>query len=294
MRKRATELVFVAASWSAVIGLLLIVGALLVFLAQRASDAVGPGMVFGDADWWPAIIGRAPVFGGLWPAIAGTISLVVLSSLLSLPLGTATGIYLSEYAGDRVKRVLGVLVDVLAGIPSIVMGLFGFLVILLLRRTIAPDVTTGFIVAAGCLALLVLPYTIRVTAGSIDSLDEEVRLLGPSLGMSRTGSLVAVILPSASKGILSGAILSIGRAAEDTAVIMLTGAVATAGSSWPSGPLAKFEALPFRIFVTAAEHNTAEELNAGFAAALVLVGLTAALFSVAYVFERSLHRRWSQ
>jgi phosphate transport system permease protein len=170
------------------------------------------------------------------------------------------------------------------------MGLFGFGLILLLRRTIAPSANTGLVLAAACLALLVLPYVIRTTQIALEGLDEDLRLVGPALGWTRWQTIRHVLLPGASRGVLGGVMLSIGRAAEDTAVIMLTGAVWNAGL--PAGLTERFEALPFRIYVTAAEYRGAEELAQGFGCTLVLLLLTATLLVVAYLFQRGVEAQW--
>lgn len=290
--RRQTDLLLAAASWLAGVGVLFVVGALVAFLASRSAHLLSAELFFGDVTWHAAVFGGTRVFDGIWPAVAGTLTLVVLSSTAAIPLGVAAGIYISEYAGQRFRTVVTMMVDVLAGTPSIIMGLFGFSMILLLRQTFMPGATTGLLLAAACLALLVLPYMIRATQNAIEGLPLSLRLLGPSLGMSHTQAVTKILVPSASRGILSGAVLSLGRAAEDTAVIMLTGAVATAGGRGPQSLTTKFEALPFSIFVTAAEHNTVEELNVGFAMALVLLVLTASLFTGSLFLQRSLERRW--
>ncbi|MDA3936236.1 MAG: ABC transporter permease subunit [Actinomycetota bacterium] len=291
--RRWREKLLISASWVAALGVLAVVGVLVMFLVVRSANVLGPTLLFGDVPWTQAVFAGARVFDGIWPAVAGTLILVALSAGIAIPLGVAAGVHLSEYAGPRFRASVTLVVDVLAGIPSIVMGLFGYSMILLLRKTIAPEAKTGLLLAAACIALLVLPYMIRATQSALGGLPMRIRLLGPSLGMSQTQTLHRVLIPAASRGILSGAILSVGRAAEDTAVIMLTGAVATAGGRGPQDIMAKFEALPFKIFVTAAEHNTAAELDQGFGAALVLLALTATLFVGAYMLQRSLERRWT-
>jgi phosphate transport system permease protein len=99
-----------------------------------------------------------------------------------------------------------------------------------------------------------------------------------------------VLLPLAGRGIVSGVILAIGRAAEDTAVILLTGVVTHAGI--PGSQVDKFEALPFRIYYLAAEHRNQQELDQGFATALVLLFLTVLLFLSAALLQRGVERRW--
>lgn len=263
---------------------------LLWFLVSRGMASIDPALFFGDTPWLEAMLGQRPVFGGIWPALVGTFSLVFLSSALSLPTGIASAIYLVEYASDRQRSLLGFMVDLLSGTPSIVMGLFGFTIILALRRTFLPEAGTGLLLAAACIALLILPYIIRTTESALESIPEHFRLLGPSLGLTRWQNISKVLLPLASRGILSGAILAIGRAAEDTAVILLTGVVAHAGIPGNLGD--KFEALPFRIYYLAAEHRNPQELDQGFATALVLLCLTGLLFLAAFCLQRSIESRW--
>jgi phosphate transport system permease protein len=288
--RRFGDAASVALAWVASLGLLVGVGLLLGLLLDRGGRTLGPTLLFGDVPVLDALLGRARVFEGIWPAAAGTLALVGLSSVIAIPLGVASGVYLSEYAGRRVRGLLDLGVDMLAGIPSVVMGLFGFALILLLRRTLAPHAETGLLLAAACIALLVLPYVIRTTQIALSGLDEDLRLVGPALGLTRWQAIRHVLLPAASRGILSGVMLSIGRAAEDTAVIMLTGAVWNAGL--PAGLTEKFEALPFRIYVTAAEYRNADELARGFGCTLVLLLLTTVLLVVSYVLQRGVEARW--
>jgi phosphate transport system permease protein len=172
------------------------------------------------------------------------------------------------------------------------MGLFGFTLVLFLRKTFLPEARTCLLLAAVCIGLLVLPYVIQTTQTSMEALPEYLRMLGPAMGLTKSQCIRHVLLPQASRGILSGVILSIGRASEDTAVILLTGAVARAGV--PQSLSDKFEALPFRIYYIAAEHRTAMELEQGYGSALVLLGLTGILFLLAFLLQRSAEKRWQK
>lgn len=288
--QRASDRLLAGWAWLSGGGVLLAVMLLLGFLVDRGIASIDLALFFGDTPWLEAALGKRPVFGGIWSALAGTFSLVVLSSLVAIPIGIASGIYLVEYASNRWRSLLGFMVDLLSGTPSIVMGLFGFTIILALRKTFLPGARTGLLLAAVCIALLILPYIIRTTESALDGIPENFRLLGPSLGLTRWQNMKKVLLPLASRGILSGAILAIGRAAEDTAVILLTGVVAHAGIPWSL--VDKFEALPFRIYYLAAEHRNQQELDQGFATALVLLFLTGLLFLSAVLLQRGVERRW--
>ena len=146
--------------------------------------------------------------------------------------------------------------------------------------------------SAGCLALLVLPHLIFMTQTTLEGLPAELRLSGLSLGFTPWQNMRHVLLPAAGRGILSGVILAVGRAAEDTAVILLTGVVANAGL--PSGLLGKYEALPFQIFYLASEARSEAELAQGFGAALILLLLTATLFLGAYYLKGTVTKLWEQ
>ncbi|MHB9074484.1 MAG: PstA family ABC transporter permease [Desulfobaccales bacterium] len=279
-------------SWLAVAATLGIVLLFLGLLGGRGLDTLNPALFFGKTPPWQAITGSLPVWHGIWPACVGTVALVLLAALLAIPLGLATGIYLAHYAGASWKKGFYLAVELLAGIPSILMGLFGFALILFLKKTVAPQANTCLFLSAGCLALLVLPYLIFMTQTTLESLPDELRLAGLSLGFTPWQNMVHILLPAASRGILSGVILAVGRAAEDTAVILLTGVVANAGL--PSGILDKYEALPFQIFYLASEARSEADLAKGFGAALILLFLTAALFLGAYFLKGAVTRSWDQ
>ena len=242
----------------AVLLLFFCVGGLLFFLLIKGVPALGSGLLFGETPALDAILGRQPVWDGLWPALAGSLCLISLTLCLALFPGIGCGIYLAEYAPPKVRAMAGAAVDMLAGTPSIVMGLFGFTLILFLRRTFLPEANTGLLLAALCLALLVLPVLIVSTREALGSVPQDLKLTALSLGFNRERRIRHVQLPAAASGILSGVILALGRCAEDTAVIMLTGVVANAGL--PAGLAAKFEALPFYIFYFTSEYQSQAEL----------------------------------
>lgn len=277
----------VLVAWFSACVTLALVAVFVSFLMYRGFHTLGVSLFFGNVPILAAIMGKVPVWHGIWPAVVGTLLLVLLSSALAVPLGLLSGIYLAEYAGGRWKEVLSFSIDLLAGTPSVIMGLFGFSLILLLRKTFAPHANLCLLLAAGCLAMLVLPYMIRTTQVALEGLPETTRLVGTSLGFTRWQNIRHVLLPASSKAVLSGVILSIGRAAEDTAVILLTGVVANAGL--PASLTDKFEALPFSIYYLAAEYRTPEELDRGFGAALVLLILTSLLFLGARFLQRTFH-----
>lgn len=274
---------------------LFVIGSFIVlfgFLFYHGMPVLGSDLFFGKTDPIDAITGSRPVWDGIWPAFAGTLYLVCLTMFFSLIPGIGCGIYLARYAKGRKKETLSVGVDLLAGVPSIVMGLFGFVLILFLRQTFAPDATTCISLAAFCLALLVLPALVVTTRASIESLPESLVITATALGFTENQMLRHIMIPAAGKGILGGIMLAMGRAAEDTAVIMLTGAVINSGL--PAGLGSKFQALPFLIYYTAAQYSDRNELLRAFGAAIVLLILSVGLLIAASVLQQAMEKRWKE
>lgn len=277
-------------SWSAALIVPAAVGAMLWHLCAEGGPVLGLELFFGDVPPFQAVLGQVPVWDGIWPAAAGTLSLLALTMALALFPGVGCGVYLACFAAPRAKRRLSVAIDLLAGVPSIVMGLFGFMLILLLRRLFAPEATTCLLLSAFCLALLVLPPLAITTQTVLEGLPGGLRLTGEALGLTPWQTARHLLLPAGGRGILGGVMLALGRAAEDTAVIMVTGAVANAGL--PAGLTAKYEALPFFIFYISAQYTDSSDLRRGFGAALVLLILSGALLLCAHVLQRNLERKW--
>lgn len=259
------------------------------YLLYQGLPAIGTALIFGQAEPLAAITGQVRVFEGLFPAILGTLSLVLLSTLLAVPTGVCAGVYLAEFARPGTKRVFGFIFDILAGIPSIVIGLFGFSLAIFVHHHFYNRIGPCLLVSALALAVLVLPYIVRSTQVSLEGLPASTRLTALVLGAGKLQNIVYVLVPGALSGITSGIILAVGRCAEDTAVILLTGVVATAGA--PSGLLAQFEALPFYIYYISNQYVDQAELARGYGACLILLGLCAGLFLLAYGVKRGLAYR---
>ena len=280
---RVQQCMVIVWAWSCAVILTSAVFAVIGFLIVRGAGALNLELIFGHTPAVDAILLRRPVFGGLFPAILGTLLLILLSVAFSLPVGLATGIYLAEYARGRVKSLLSLLFDVLAGIPSIVIGLFGFSLAIFLHQHLNGRIYPCLLISALALAFLVLPYLIRSTQAALESLPFQHRITAPVLGATRMQNIYHVLLPRASQNIAGGVVLAIGRCAEDTAVIMLTGAVATAGI--PRGLLEHFEALPFFIYYISSQYADPGELSQGYGAAIILLIVCLILFGLSKVIQ---------
>ncbi|MCL0076554.1 phosphate ABC transporter permease PstA [Dehalococcoidia bacterium] len=169
-------------------------------------------------------------YGGILPMIVGTLCIIAISTIVATPVAVASGIYLTEYAGTHpLSKIVTFGAEWLAGIPSIVFGLFGFAFFVVLLEW-------GFSILSGgmVLACMILNETIRTTQEAIKAVPGSYREASYALGATKWQTVSRVVLPSAAPGILTGVILGIGRAAGETAAIMLT-----AGS---------FMALPTSLF----------------------------------------------
>lgn len=262
------------------------VGAILSYLFYMGFSGLNLSLIFGNVAPLDALLFRQPVFNGLFPAIMGTVILILLSVGMAVPVGMAAGIYMAEYADDRIRHLFSIVFDILAGIPSIVIGLFGFSVTIFLHHHFLQELYPCLLISALSLSFLVLPYLIRTTQTAIESIPDHIRMTAIALGATPLQNIIHVLVPHSLSGIMSGIVLAIGRCAEDTAVIMLTGVVATAGI--PKSVLASYEALPFYIYYISSQYTDSQELMGGFSAAIILIVICFMLFCLASFIKNRL------
>jgi len=221
----------------------------------------------------PKDLGRA---GGIFPAIIGTLYLVTGAIAIALPLGVGAAIYLIEYTQEgRITRLIRTGVDLLNGTPSIVFGLFGF-AFLVLYLGIGVSLLAGQIT----LALMVLPTVIRTTEESLKNIPQSLREGSLALGATKWQTISRVVLPPAVPGIVTGAILSIGRAAGETAPILFT-AVIFSSRFLPNSVFQPVMALPYHLFILATNVPGASTNKYG--TALVLLILVVGLYAIAII-----------
>lgn len=182
--------------------------------------------------------------GGILPAIVGTIYLTIGTAIFSVPLGIGAAIYLSEYAGDnRLTRLIRIAIINLAGIPSVVYGLFGLGLFVLFL-----NFGTSILASSMTLAIMTLPVIISTTEEALRAVPQSFRLISVSLGGTKWQTIRKVVLPQALPGILTGVILGLERAAGETAPILFTGA-AFFLPQLPNSPLDATMALPYHLYV---------------------------------------------
>lgn len=205
--------------------------------------------------------------GGIYPAIVGTLYLVIGSMLFSFPIGLMSGIYTSEYAKDGwVLRIIRVMTSNLASIPSIVFGLFGMA---LFVHTLG----FGDSILAGSLTLglLSLPLIIRTTEEALKAVPDSYRMGSYTLGAGKLETILRVVLPTAMPNILTGLILSIGRVSGETAPILFT-AAAYFLPKLPESVFDQVMALPYHLYVIATSGTDLEATRPmAYGTALVLI-----------------------
>jgi phosphate transport system permease protein len=283
---KSAERIIILFAWGSAAILASVLSAILAYVVFKGAGTLDLKLFFGETPPIDALMLKRQVFDGLFPAIVGTLALVVLAVTLAVPLGLATGIYLAEYAGGLAKKVFNHFFDILAGVPSIVVGLFGFAVAVFLHRHVSREIGPCLLMSGLALALLVLPYIIRTTQMALEGLPAATRLTALALGATRLQNILHVLLPRSLSGIMTGVILAVGRCAEDTAVILLTGVVAAAGV--PKSLLGHYEALPFYIYYISSQYANPEQLLTGYGASLILLAICVGLFAAAFLIKRRL------
>ena len=229
----------------------------------------------------PKDLGRA---GGIFPAIVGTLYLVLGAIAIALPLGVGAAIYLVEYTREgRITRLIRTGVDLLNGTPSIVFGLFGFAFIVMYL-----NVGVSLLAGQVTLALMVLPTVIRTTEESLKNIPQSLREGSLALGATQWQTINRVVIPPAVPGIVTGAILSIGRAAGETAPIMFT-AVVFSSRFLPDSVFQPVMALPYHLFILAT--NVPGSSTNKYGTALVLLLLVIGFYSVAIIVRTHFHNK---
>jgi len=222
--------------------------------------------------------------GGIFPALVGTVYLVVVAIFFALPIGVLAAIYLSEYARDNLlTRLINLAIINLAGVSSVVFGLFGLSLFVVFLKF-------GVSIISGALTLgiMTLPVIITTTREALRSVPRSYREVSFSLGASRWHTVRHSVLPSAVPGILTGAILSIGRVAGETAPILFT----VAAFYLPNLPHSLSDqamALPYHLYIISTQIQGIPE-NYRYGTALVLVGLVL-IMNVSATILRARYRK---
>jgi phosphate transport system permease protein len=271
------RLLFGAMTIVLVIPVLIILGV----LVYKGGPAISMEFLFSS----PRDQGRA---GGILPALIGTVWLVSVALVASVPVGVAAAIYLAEYAPDNwLTRLINLAIINLAGVPSIVHALFGvgaFVVFF--------DFGVSILAASLTLAIMALPVVIVATRESLQAVPQAFREACWNMGATRWQTIRRVVLPNAISGILTGIILEVSRTSGETAPIMFTGAV-TFLPFLPQGVLDPTMAMSMHLFViSTAVPNMPEEMRYGTALTLISMVLLMNATSIAFRVYLRGRKKW--
>jgi phosphate transport system permease protein len=260
-----------------VLPILLLVGVIFV----RGASAISIDFIFG----FPSNGMKA---GGIWPAIVGTIYLILGSAIFSVPLGIGASIYLSEYAPDnRLTQIIRIAIITLAGIPSVVYGLFGLGLFVLYMK-----LGTSILAGSLTLAIMNLPVIISTTEEALRSVPQAFRVVSISLGATRWQTIRRIILPQALPGMITGVILGLERAAGETAPILFT-AAAFYLPQLPHSPFDQTMALPYHLYVISTQvPGMPHEIQYGTALVLLVLVLGMNLVATVIRSRARARRHW--
>jgi phosphate transport system permease protein len=223
--------------------------------------------------------------GGIFPAIVGTLYLVTGAIIFALPIGLLAAIYLSEYSKDNILiRLVRLAIVNLAGVPSVVYGLFGLALFVIFFK-FGASILSGSLT----LGIMILPIIITASREALESVPQSFREVSLSLGASKWQTIRHIVLPNAIPGILTGTILGLGRAAGETAPILFT----VAAFYLPQLPNSIFDqamALPYHLYVISTQvPNVGEKVRYG--TALVLLALVLFMNLVAIIIRYKFRKK---
>ena len=226
--------------------------------------------------------------GGIFPAIIGTVYLVLGAIIFALPIGLLAAIYLNEYAKDNLlTRIIKLAIVNLAGVPSVVYGLFGLALFVVFFK-FGASILSG----ALTLGIMILPVIITTSREALESVPYSFREASLSLGASKWQTIRHIVLPNAIPGILTGTILGLGRAAGETAPILFT----VAAFYLPRLPRSIFDqamALPYHLYVISTQvPNVDEKIRYGTALVLLVLVLFMNLVAIIIRYQFRRKKKW--
>ncbi len=226
--------------------------------------------------------------GGIFPAIIGTLYLVLGAIIFALPIGLLAAIYLSEYSKDNIlNRLIKLAIVNLAGVPSVVYGLFGLALFVVFFK-FGASILSGSLT----LGIMILPIIITTSREALESVPASFREVSLSLGASKWQTVRRIVLPNAIPGILTGTILGLGRAAGETAPILFT----VAAFYLPRLPKSIFDqamALPYHLYVISTQvPNVEEKIRYGTAFVLLFMVLIMNLVAIIIRYRFRKKKKW--
>lgn len=247
---------------------------ILAFISARGARVITPEFLFS----LPERMGKE---GGILPTLIATIYIAVVAIVVATPFGVGTAVYLTEYTRESaLTRIIRFGADALAGVPSIIFGLFGF-ILFVIRLKLGWSILAGGLT----LAVMILPTIIRTSEEAIRAIPYQLREVSYSLGGTRSQTIMQVVLPNALPGILTGVILGLGRSVAETAAVIFT-----AGSSLriPRTILDPGRTMAVHFYILAREGLSMER---AYGTAFLLIVVILLINTIAYLLMFRLTRR---
>jgi phosphate transport system permease protein len=248
-------------------------------------DIVSKGIQRINWSFFTNLPSRHPDESGIYTALAGMVSLLIITLIIALPIGILSGIYLQEYGkNNRFAKIIEINISNLAGVPSVIYGILG---LQLFVRT--AGLGNSILSGALTLALLIMPVIIVSTREAIKAVPDSLREASFGLGATKWQTIQKVVLPTALGGILTGIILSVSRAIGETAPLIVVGALAYVPFI-PEGPMDQFTSLPIQIFNWTSRPQQSFIVNAA-AGIIVLLLFTFILNGVAIYLRNKWYKK---
>jgi phosphate transport system permease protein len=277
LRRRLVNLAMQAIAVLAAFAAVAVLAVMVISVAKRGAGAI-------DLDFFtklPHPFAFTPVPTGLANAFVGTAVIVGVATLMALPIGVLTAIYLNEFAPRRVAFLIALALDVLNGVPAIVVGIFVFALVV---------VSHGQSGLAGsfALAILMIPLIARATQETLALVPESTREASLALGVSRWRTTLSIVLPQTIGGIVTGTTLAVARVAGETAPLLFTSSLV--GDQLHADPRQALASVPLKIFEYSESPDPADHRQA-WAAALVLIGFILLASTVARLLAARSRRK---
>lgn len=254
---------------------------------QNGIAQLTPGFVFGtDHTGFDPNTLKVTVFPGALQAVVGTLEITGIASVISIPIGLLTAVWLTEYTQPThpVRRIVTFLVDVMTGIPSIVAGLFAFSLFALLR---GPRDAYSGLAAAIALCVLMIPIVVRSSEEMIRLVPNELREASYALGVTKWRTILRIVLRTAVAGLVTGVVLAIARVIGETAPIYIAAGATTAFNADPAnGPMQTLAVLAYTGYQFPNVQDPASSLMEAWGSALLLVILVVILNLIARIVSR--------
>ncbi len=257
----------------------------LILLVIFIGSIVVDGISRIDWDFITNLPSRKAERAGIYTALMGSVWILILTTIISLPIGIAAAIYLEEYAKkNKLSSLLEINISNLAGVPSIIYGLLGLEIFVRIMQMGASVLAGSF-----TLALLILPIVIVSTREALKAVPKSLRDASFALGASKWQTVSQQLLPASFGGILTGIILALSRAVGETAPLIVIGALAYVPFA-PESPMDEFSVLPIQIFNWISRPQRGFEVNAA-AAIIILLLITFVMNGIAVYFRNKWQKR---